>query len=90
MAHSDLFYIFPKGHTCSGFNDPVDLALTVIKKLGQMSQGDGAVIFLHVFQNEDRVFIHDRRLYGGNDDILLMLSWDVMISLCHAVMRLPR
>lgn len=35
-------------------------------------------------------FYRNSRKVGTSDYLMLMLSWAVMISLCHAVVRLPR
>ena len=72
VAHADFFNIIAEGHTGGGFYDAVHLALAVIEKGRQVFQSDGAVVFLHIFKNEDRIFIHYRRLDRRNDHILFM------------------
>lgn len=72
MCHAEPTDIFAERHPRRSRQNPLHLAGTVVEKCGQMGKGECCIIFLHIFNDKNRCFVHDRRMYGRNNNIFFM------------------
>lgn len=73
MRHAEPADIFTECHPRCRCQNPLHLTGTVVEKGSQMGKGERCIIFLHIFNDKNRRFVHNRGVHGRNDDVFFML-----------------